>query len=155
MFAAFAVFQVTLTGVSAFNVRHFGNHTVNGAVQTYGFVTGSRDNFAFFASVPNQVRPVFTITTASGAAYTEPLWLDPRNHEAELRLEESTALFGNLPEELRTELLRSWSASVMARHPDAVRCKVRIEAYVIPPLRALWAGTRPQWVQIFSATFEA
>jgi hypothetical protein len=150
----FALCHLTIMVLSAFRLRHCGDGWLDRAVGTYAFATGSGDSFGFFCSVPNQVRPTFTITLADGTKFNDTLWHGPINHEAELRYGVSLSFFGNLNDDARKQLLGSWSATIFGRHPDAVRVDVRMEAYILPELSELQSGTQPRWVEIYSAVFE-
>src|SRR4051794_40654442 len=93
---AFALAHVTIMTSSAFRIRQTGCEWIDRVIETYAFVTGSGDNFGFFCSVPNQVRPTFVITDRDGSLHTDQLWPGTVNREAELRYGVSVSLFGNL-----------------------------------------------------------
>ena len=152
--ATFAACHLAIMLLSAFRLRHVGDGWLDRTVGTYAFATGSGDSFGFFCSVPNQVRPTFTITLSDGTVQSDSLWHGPINREAELRYGVSLSFFGNLNDESRRQLLGSWSATIFGRHPDAVRVEVRMDAYIVPDLAELQRGTQPSWVEIYSAVFE-
>ncbi len=151
---AFALAHVAIMASSAFRLRQTGCDWIDRVIGTYAFVTGSGDNFGFFCSVPNQVRPTFAITDRDGTVHTDHLWPETVNREAALRYGVSVSMFGNLDDKSRKALLGSWSAAMFGRHPNAARVNVRLEAYVVPDWSKSPADAAPRWVEMYSADFE-
>lgn len=122
----------------------------------YAIISGADSTFAFYApnvSTPHRAR--FRLRDAEG---TE--WWDrfdaTGSREADLRLGGVVdAAF--MDEDVqkahswRNDLVRSWAAAMLRRHPHAVSVTVIVEVYYVPTVADYRAGVRPSWREIYRA----
>jgi hypothetical protein len=153
LLAFLAAAHMTLIVAGALHVKCFASPTINEVNAHYGFMTGSGNSYGFFCSVPNYLRPRFIIHDAVGHTSEDALWQGVTNHEATLRFENCVSWFGNMNFDQRTNLGRTWAATILGRHPDAVKVDVSVEMYAVPSMVELKSGKQPSWVEIYSATF--
>jgi hypothetical protein len=122
-------------------------------------MSGANAGYGFYApEVGSSYRTNFLLQDAQGTT-----WLDSFEQvdspEARLRfvgIVESA--FGSGAAETapdrRGRLVKSWAATMFARHPSARSLAVVVEAYDVPTMAEYRAGQRPCWNIVYSARVE-
>jgi hypothetical protein len=148
---AAAAAHLALVACGAASVLPPGSGRVGTAVRWYGEVTEAGNGYAYFApSVGSPTRVSFTLTDDAGRTETDAL---DEGGSAETRVRVGTVVLRAADPELRSGLAAAWAAAMFAKHPDARRVLVRIEAHDLPTMSAYRAGTAPGWGTIYEATF--
>jgi hypothetical protein len=125
------------------------------AVQWYGTMSGASTGYGFFApGVGPQIRAAFVLTDAQGRCWKDDFEAG-RNQEVRLRLGSLVDAFPleEAEEALRHDVLASWADTQLARHPQAHKVEIRVEAFEVPSRAEFRAGARPGWVTLYRASF--
>jgi hypothetical protein len=150
--------HLTLVVWGAGNMPSLPDGPVAQALRWYSALSGADGSFGFFSpGVPPQYRAQFTLVGKDGRTWTDTLERGG-SHEARLRLSGiADKLFPLDPEErppdFQRTLTASWAAALFARHPEASRVVVRVEAYEVPSLADYQGGARLDWETIYEVTF--
>lgn len=119
----------------------------------YGALSGTDSSYGFFApEVGTQLRVTFELTCADGTKRTDILTTGA-SHEADLRIGDMVAIFWMADENLQRGLAGSWAGRMLARHPDATRVLVHLDAYELPTMAEYKRGERPDWSLYYEAEF--
>ena len=65
----------------------------------------------------------------------------------------SRAVFWSADEDLQRGLAASWAGRMLARHPEATRVVVHLDAYQLPTMAEYKRGERPGWSPHYQAEF--
>jgi hypothetical protein len=115
------------------------------AISEYRTLSGTNVYYTFFVpGVATQVRPVFELTDRSGRVTTDAL-SRAVGSEVGVRLGNLTALLDFSDDDSQRELLASWAGVMFARHPDAERVVIGIEAFELPSMEEHRKGRPPGW----------
>ncbi len=119
----------------------------------YGALSGTDSSYGFFApSVGTQLRVTFVLTDAAGATTTDILTTGV-SKEADLRIGDMVAIFWMDDQDLERAMAGSWAGRMLARHPEAVRVAVHLDAYDLPNMAEYREGKRPEWGPYYEAVF--
>jgi hypothetical protein len=123
-------------------------------ISQYAALSGTDSSYGFFApTVGTQLRVLFELTDAEGKKSTDILTTGA-SHEADLRIGDMVAIFWMVDLDLQRALAGSWAGRTLARHPDAQRVVVHLDAYDLPTMAEYREGTRPDWAPFYEAEFE-
>jgi hypothetical protein len=122
-------------------------------INQYGALSGTDSSYGFFApEVGTQLRVLFELTCADGTKRTDILTTGA-SHEADLRIGDMVAIFWSADEDLQRGLAASWAGRMLARHPEATRVVVHLDAYELPTMAEYKQGERPDWSPHYQAEF--
>lgn len=124
-------------------------------VRTYKDLSGVVSDYRFFApAVSSDTRAGFLLELRDGSTLFQPLESGSDALEVGLRYECIVA--SSLRSSKRTQdvLAQSWAAVMLGAHPEASRVTVVIQSYVLPPMQAFAAGTKPDWSLQYTGTFD-
>jgi hypothetical protein len=148
-----AAFHLILVAIGAAGAFPFLG-TAGRAAGWYGAVSGAGMGYSFFAPVVGaQLRARFVLS-GDGRSWEDDL-LSGHNQEVKLRVGGAINLYPTSEEDelLREDLLACWSAAMFARHPDASKVTIYMEAFEVPTMADYRAGARPAWVPVHVAVF--
>jgi hypothetical protein len=122
-------------------------------IARYGALSGTDSAYGFFApSVGTQLQVTFELTDAAGKTTTDILTTGV-SKEADLRIGDMVAIFWMDDQDLKRSIAASWAGRMLARHPDAVRVVVHLDAYDLPTMAGYREGKRPEWGPYYEAEF--
>jgi hypothetical protein len=122
-------------------------------IARYGALSGTDSSYGFFApAVGTQLRVSFELTREDGTKTTDVLTTGA-SHEADLRIGDMVAIFWMADEDLQRSLAASWAGRMLARHPEATRVVVHLDAYELPTMAEYQRGERPDWAPHYEAEF--
>lgn len=125
----------------------------NVVIAEYGALSGTDSSYGFFApSVGTQLRATFVLTDAGGQTTTDVLTTGV-SKEADLRVGDMVAVFWMDDADLKRGLAGSWAGRMLARHPDATRVVVHLDAYDLATMDGYHEGKTPTWVPYYEAEF--
>lgn len=126
--------------------------TAGKTLRAYGSLSGADNGYGFFApGVAAQLRPRFQLEDQAGNVWEDTLEAT-LSHEASLRLGGAIGMAAY--PDLRPDLAASWAATMLGRHPSAVRVTVIIEIMYLPTMEQTKVGEAVEWLQLFEGTFE-
>lgn len=118
-----------------------------------GALSGTDSSYGFFApGVGTQLEAKFGLTSADGIRSTDVLTTGA-SHEADLRIGDMVAIFWMDDRALQRSIAASWAGRMLARHPEAARAVVHLDAYNLPTMAEYHAGKRPDWSPYYEAEF--
>jgi hypothetical protein len=122
-------------------------------ISQYGALSGTDSAYGFFApSVGTQLQVTFVLTDAAGKITTDVLTTGV-SKEADLRIGDMVAIFWMDDQNLQRSLVGSWAGRMLARHPEATRVAVNLDAYDLPTMAEYREGKRPEWSPYYEAEF--
>jgi hypothetical protein len=125
----------------------------NRIIAQYGALSGTDSSYGFFApSVGTQLRATFVLTDAAGNTTTDILTTGV-SAEADLRIGDMVAIFWMDDDDLKRGMAGSWAGRMLARHPEATRVVVHLDAYDLPSMDGYREGKRPEWDPYYEAEF--
>ncbi len=165
-----AIGQLALVALGMAHIGVLPTTTLSGKVlRVYTGLTGADKSYGFFApGVRHQERATFVITDASGRQWEDDLEFGD-SAEANLRLGSTANVLRGVDDETAFHFMRSMADKMFQRHPSAQTIKVQIQAYGIklpgggqgvpaidfPTMAEFRAGKKPQWIDLYSLTFQA
>jgi hypothetical protein len=125
----------------------------NAVLAEYGALSGTDSSYGFFApTVGTQLRATFVLTDAAGKTSTDILTTGV-SKEADLRVGDLVAVFWMDDPDLKRGIAGSWAGRMLARHPEATRVVVHLDAYDLPTMDGYREGLRPEWHPHYHAEF--
>ena len=98
-------------------------------IAQYAALSGTDSSYGFFApEVGTQLAARFELTSADGTKSTDVLTTGA-SHEADLRIGDMVAIFWMDDRDLQRSIAASWAGRMLARHPEAARVVVHLDAY--------------------------
>jgi hypothetical protein len=144
---------VVQLGFAAAGAMELDFDHANPVLAEYGALTGTDSSYGFFApSVGTQLRVTFVLTDAAGAITTDVLTTGV-SKEADLRIGDMVAIFWMDDQDLQRAMAGSWAGRMLARHPEAARVAVHLDAYDLPTMDGYREGKRPEWAPYYEAVF--
>jgi hypothetical protein len=125
----------------------------------YATMSGADTSYGFFApNVGDLHRARFLLRDEKGQTWWDSFDVT-KSPEARLRLTgivDCAFLTGEAMEspEWRNRLVRSWSATMLNRHPSAASLTAVVEVYDVPTMAKYRAGSRPNWQGVYQAELQ-
>lgn len=170
VFMFFAIGHMVLVALGMAHIGVLPTTTIPGkALRVYTGVSGADKGYGFFApGVRHQERAVFLMTDAEGRQWEGDLGFG-ESAEANLRLGSTANVLREVDDETAFHFMRSMAAKMFQRHPTAQTIKVQVQAYGIklpgatngvpaidfPTMAEFRSGKQPEWIDLYSLTFEA
>lgn len=144
---------VVQLGFAAAGAMELDYDHANVVLAEYGALSGTDSSYGFFApSVGTQLRTTFVLTDAAGNTTTDVLTTGV-SKEADLRIGDMVAIFWMDDQDLKRAMAGSWAGRMLARHAEAVRVAVHLDAYDLPTMAEYREGKRPEWGPYYEAVF--